>query len=72
MKKLKQEKKDKELEALTTNKKHLQEIVALFLLEISVSKLLNQLYKKHSLHMEIYKELELLKIKKVIQEDSDI
>ena len=72
MKKLKLEMKDKELEVVNSNKEHQQETVALFLLEISVSKLLNQLYNKHSLHMEIYKELELLKIKKVIQEDSDI
>tara|TARA_B110000503_G_scaffold100935_1_gene150954 strand:- start:153 stop:407 length:255 start_codon:yes stop_codon:yes gene_type:complete len=71
LKKLKQEKKDKELEALTTNKKHLQEIVALFLLEILAFKLLNQVYKKHSHNMEKYRESELLKIKMAIQEDLD-
>jgi len=71
LKKLKQEKKDKEPEALTTNKKHLQEIVALFLLEILAFKLLNQVYKKRSHNMEKYRESELQKIKMAIQEDLD-
>ena len=72
LKKLKPEKKDKELSEEIKDNNNKEEKAALFSLEIFHSALLNNPYKKSSNNMEPLPELELLKIKKETAEGLDI
>jgi len=69
LKKLKPEKKDKELMVEIKDNNNKEEKAVLFSLEIFHSVLLNNLYKKLLKNMEILLESELLKIKKETAED---
>jgi len=69
LKKLKPEKKDKELMVEIKDNNNKEEKAVLFSLEIFHSVLLNNLYKKLLKNMETLLESELLKIKKETAED---